>query len=716
MTKFVFRIAGMDCAEESALLRRALSNLPGVQDVACDVVNGKLLVTVQDGTLTDGQIITAVAQTGLTAAPWREAESEAIAAPEPGRWSRTALTFASGALLGTGLAIVASSGGWRAILGGSSGPPVCRILYVASVLSGLWTVLPKAWLAVRRLRPDMNLLMVVAVVGAIGIGEFVEAATVAFLFALSAALERWSVGRARHAIAALMAVAPTRARVLGEDGLESQVGVQEVAIGSRLLIKPGEKFPLDGRILKGETTVNQAPITGESLPVSKATGEDVFAGTINETGTIEIVTTKTAQDTTLARIIHMVGDAQSKRSPSEQWVERFAAWYTPVVLGLALAVAILPPLVLGGGWSRWFYEGLVLLVIGCPCALVISTPVSIVAAMTSAARRGILVKGGPYIEVPGRLKAIALDKTGTITQGRPEVQRVVPLSGHSERELLEIAAAIERQSQHPLAVAIVRYAEECGIQSTRADNFQSLAGRGGSAMVAGQQIWIGSHRYLEERGQETADMHSQLEAFANNGWSAVVVGKEHHVCGLIAVADSVRGNASDAIAAMRSVGLERIVMLTGDNRDVAEHIARQVGIDQVHAELLPEDKVRVIQDLVKEFGQVAMIGDGVNDAPALAASSLGIAMGAAGTDAAIETADVALMSDDLSRVAWLIGHSRGTLTIIRQNIFASLAVKGIFVALTVAGSASLWSAIAADMGVSLAVVFNALRLLRSKAK
>jgi Cd2+/Zn2+-exporting ATPase len=396
-------------------------------------------------------------------------------------------------------------------------------------------------------------------------------------------------------------------------------------------------------------------------------------------------------------------------------VDTFARYYTPLVMALAVVVSIVPPLVMGGSWSSWFYEALVLLVIACPCALVISTPVSIVSALTSAARRGVLIKGGLYVEAPAGIRAIAMDKTGTLTEGRPAVVRVVPLSGHTERELLEIAAAIEARSEHPLAHAIVSYATARGIRPEAVADYQAIQGKGATAVLTGQEVWIGSHRYLEERAQETPEMHQTLEDLAAAGHSVVVLGNNHHVCGFIAVADRVRPQAREAVAALRSAGVEHIIMLTGDNRGTAQAVAHQTGVDEVRAELLPEDKLRAVEELVARHGRVAMVGDGVNDAPAMARATLGVAMGAVGTDAAIETADIALMGDDLSKLPWLIRHSRRTLAVIRQNIVLSLAVKGIFVVLTLAGHASLWAAIAADIGVSLLVVANAMRLLTTES-
>ncbi|MBX9591817.1 MAG: cadmium-translocating P-type ATPase [Hyphomonadaceae bacterium] len=716
MPTLAFKIQGLDCAEEVAALRAEVAPLPGVRGLSFDVLRGKMLVQADASALTADAVVAAVAKTGMRAEPWIDERHQSPQGEGGLKHAKTALTVASGLLLACAFLYHVKASGWRAAMGGEEAltmPLASQLLYITSAIAGAWFILPKAWRSLVRLRPDMNLLMTIAISGAVGLDEFFEAATVAFLFAVSLALESWSVGRARRAIASLMSITPDTARVLNPDRSESMVDVANVAMETIIIVKPGEKFPLDGTISKGTTTVNQAPITGESLPVPKAEGSEVFAGTINQDGAVEVVTTRPSNDTTLARVIHMVGDAQSKRSPSEQWVERFARYYTPAVMILAIAVMTLPPLLMDGGWSRWFYEGLVLLVIACPCALVISTPVSIVAALTACARRGILVKGGPYIEAPARLKAVALDKTGTLTEGQPEVRNIVPLSGHTTSEVLEIAAAVESRSGHPLARAIVRAAEQRGLKPVAAEKFQVLNGKGATAVVGDKAIWVGSHRLLEERGQETPEMHELLERMESGGSSVVVVGKDEHVCGLIGIGDRIRSDAETAVQQMRASGIARVVMLTGDNRGTGEAIGRQAGVDEVRAELLPQDKVAAIEDLTRQFGQVAMIGDGVNDAPAMARATLGIAMGAIGTDAALETADIALMGDDLTSVAWLVRHSRHTLSIVQQNIFASLGVKTIFVILTLAGHASLWAAIAADMGASLLVTFNGLRLLSS---
>ncbi len=716
-----FRIEGMDCAEEVATLKRALGPLVGSEELlAFDILNAKLFIDAE-AVFSPEEVIQAVSRTGMRAEVWREKAGQPS---DAGFWKlhgRTLLTAVSGLFGLFGLLYHAKIAGGFSNALGSEGMGVAEsvplptiFLYLVGITAGVWQVFPKAWHAAVSLRPDINLLMTVAVVGAAAIGEWFEAATVAFLFSVSLLLESWSVGRARRAIAALMELAPPSARVRDADGVEKEVLPGQVAVGTIFLVRPGEKIPLDGQVARGESDVNQAPITGESVPVEKKPGSDVYAGTINGDGSLEVECTKRAEDSTLASIIRMVGQAQSRRAPSEKWVEKFARIYTPAVMAIAVAVLLVPPLLLGGSWFDWLYRALVLLVIACPCALVISTPVSVVAALAAAARNGVLIKGGVFIEAPAHLKSIAMDKTGTLTEGKPAVVDVVPLSGHDESELLQRAAALESQSNHPLARAIVAAANERNLEIIAAEEFEIIQGKGALGRIDGKLYWLGSHRYLEERKQETPEVHKQLIAMQQAGRTVVVVGNDTHVCGFITLADTLRPTAAEMLTQLRALGIEHLVMLTGDNQGTAEVIASEVGIDEVHAELLPADKVMAVESLVKKYQQVAMVGDGVNDAPALARATLGIAMGAAGSDAAIETADIALMSDDLSKLPWLIQHSRRTLRIIRQNILFSLAVKALFVVLTFAGYASLWAAIAADMGASLLVIFNGLRLLRSR--
>ncbi len=718
MPKLALKIHGMDCAEELAVLKREIGPMVGGADnLTFDLLRGKM--TVAGGvSIAATDLMKAVNRTGMKADLWTENSAGEGEASFWMRQGRTMMMALSGAFTLAGfLAHVLTTGSLDAAFG-SEGlgithavPLVARLCYTFAIISGGLFVVPKALLAARRIRPDMNLLMTMAVIGALIIGEWLEASLVAFLFALSLAIESWSIGRARRAVETLLELAPSTVRVKDKDR-EVEVPAESLAIGTEFLVKPGDRIPLDGEVLSGSSNVNQAPITGESVPVLKEPRSQVFAGSINGDGAMTVRSTKAAGDTTLARIIQMVGAAQEKRAPSEQWVEKFAGYYTPVVFLAATLVFLIPPLLFSGSWQDWTYRALVLLVIGCPCALVISTPVSIVAALAAAARNGVLIKGGIYIEGPANLKAIAMDKTGTLTEGRPQVAKVLPETGTSEQELLEITASMESQSDHPLARAIMDNCYEKGITSRPVSNFTAIPGMGATCTISGRNYWLGSHRYLEERKEETPELHERLEQLSADGHSVVVIGNEHEVIGMIALADAVRPASLRLVKDLRIAGIEHIVMLTGDNRPTADAIARSVGIDEVFAELLPQGKVDAIQRLVEKYKHVAMIGDGVNDAPAMALASIGIAMGAAGSDAAIETADIALMSDDLSKLPWLIGHSKRTLSIIRQNITLSLVVKAIFVVLTFAGSASLWAAIAADMGVYLLVIFNALRLLR----
>lgn len=716
-----FRIRGMDCAEETNALTATVGSLAGVRELGFNLLIGTMTVGYDAAVADEAAIRDAVRRAGLEAQAIAATRADAANRSAPDWWSRrgrAVLCLASGALAGSGFVTHALLHGdvGHALTGGEGAdhvfPPTVVVLYVAAAVAGSWFVAPKALAAVRRMRADMNLLMTIAVVGALLIGQWFEAATVAFLFALSLLLESWSVERARRAIRALVALAPPVARCLRpEDGSLVERPAADVAVGSVISVRPGERIPLDGVVTRGSTTVNQAPITGESLPIVKRTGDEVFAGTINQDGAIEFRATKVAADTTLSRIIRMVEEAQSRRAPVEQWVERFARYYTPTMMALALVVALVPPLVFGGGWSRWFYEALVLLVIACPCALVISTPVSIVAGLTSAARAGLLVKGGAFLEAAARIRVFAMDKTGTLTRGFPEVQDVVPLNGHDSSELLARAAALEAHSEHPLAAAILRKAAAEKVTPATAEDYRSLKGRGAEARIDGHQFWLGSHRLLHDKGCENPEIHERALRMEDAGHSVVVVGNDRHVCGLIGVADSVRESAAATVSALKASGVRYVALLTGDNQGTAEAVAKAVGADEVRAELLPEDKLRAVLEIQEKHGPTAMVGDGVNDAPALAAATLGIAMGAAGTDAAIETADIALLSDDLSRLPWLVRHSRRTTSMIRQNIFFALGVKALFMALAFLNLATLWMAIAADMGVSLLVVFNALRLL-----
>ena len=589
---------------------------------------------------------------------------------------------------------------------------------IAAMVAGGWFLLPSAWESLRRVRPDINLLVVLAAIGASIVGQRSEAGTVVFLFGVAEWLEGWADRRARRAVEALLEIAPKNATVKRE-GRFAEVPVEEVTVGEIIAVKSGMNIPLDGEVISGESAVNQAPITGESVPVEKKPGDAVFAGTVNESGSLEIRTTKPAGDTTLARIIHLVKEAQEQKAPSQRFVDVFARYYTPSITCLAFLIFLVPPLAFHGEWSVWLYRACVLLIIACPCALVISTPVSIVAGLTALARRGVLVKGGAHLEAIARLRALAVDKTGTITEGRPVVQGVESLGGHSEEEIVRMAAAIDAHSPHPLAAAVVEHATKRGIRFERALDYQNRSGRGAQGVIDGHAFFVGNHRFTHELGVCSEDIERRLARIEEKGQSVVVVGHRPHddckgeVLGIIAVGDAVRPKARDAVRLLHEAGVEKVVMLSGDNQRAATFIAQQVGIDEARGDLLPEDKVAAVKALRGKFEVVGMVGDGVNDAPAMATATVGIAMGAAGTDAAIETADVALMQDDLSKIAETVRLGRRTLGIIRFNIGFALALKVIFLVLALLGHTSLWLAIMADTGATLLVVANALRLLRN---
>ena len=698
----VFRIDGMHCHEEVAILERRLKPLPGLEDVSADVIGQRLRVKYDAARLDASAIADAVAQTGMRA--WLEHE-EPVGLSAGATARRQALVIVSGLTLAAGLA-----GRW---LGLPALPAVA--LFALSVVSGGIHTARRAFSAARAFSLDINVLMLIAVVGAMAIGEWAEAATVIFLFALAQFLETRSMERARHAISALMDLAPSEAWVR-RGGEEQRVPVDEVAPGEIMVIRPGEKIALDGEVIGGESAVNQAPITGESVPVVKRarSHDEVFAGTINGRGALEVRVTRLRRDTTMARIINLVEVAQAQRAPSQTFVERFARYYTPAVIVLAAAVAIVPPVFAGQPFASWFYRALVLLVISCPCALVISTPVSIVSALAAAAREGVLIKGGVHLERTARVRCVAFDKTGTLTIGRPEVVEVVPVNGAGPAEILRIAAALESRSEHPIGEAIVRRAAAEGITASIGDRFQALPGRGAEARVDGETAVIGNHRLFEERGLCTPAIDAELDRLAASGRTAVLLARRQKTIGVIGVGDAIRDAGRDAIALLRQQGVERVVMLTGDNARAARAIAQALAIDEFRAELLPEDKVAAVLALKTRHGTVAMVGDGVNDAPALAAADVGIAMGVAGTDAALETADIALMADDLLKLPFAFRLSRRTLRNIKTNIAVAIGLKAAFLVLGVAGLATLWMAVVADMGASLLVIANGLRLLRTE--
>lgn len=699
-TQTVLRVSGMCCSHEVRALEEALGALPGVGELRVNLVEGKATV-YHDASVTAGALVRAVASTGMQAVP----EGDGGEIKETKR-ARLIAVGISGAALAAGLLLQ-----WTQV-----STLAADVALAVAIIAGGWFVVPKAWLSLRRWTLDMNVLMSVAILGALAIHEWPEGAAVAFLFALSELLEAFSLARARHAVRALMKLTPETAWVKDEAGFR-EVPVEQVRTGATIAVKSGARIPLDGVVTAGESAVDQAPITGESMPVEKAPGDTVFAGTINGPGSLEIRTSRGYTNTAIARIIHLVEEAQSHKAPSQRFVDTFARYYTPAVMAAALLVMLVPPLTGGGAWADWFYRGLVMLVIACPCALVISTPVSIVSGLTSAARRGVLIKGGAVLESVGKLTALAVDKTGTITEGAPRVTAVIPVNSTSEAEILRIAAAIDVHSEHPLALAVVRRATELGIDFPRGEAYQARAGRGADAVVDGHAYFVGNHRYTHEIAVCSPEIERLLAGAETEAQSVVVVGHRPHddcrgeVLGILAVGDSIRKNAGEAIAALHRTGIRKIVMLSGDNQRTASAIAAKVGIDVAKGDLLPEQKIEEVRALQSLSHHVGMVGDGVNDAPAMAAAAVGIAMGA-GTDTALETADMALVQNDLGKVAETVRLGRRTVRLIQCNIGFALAVKAVFLAAAISGHATLWLAVVADTGAALLVVANALRLLR----
>lgn len=593
------------------------------------------------------------------------------------------------------------------------------IAYAASIIIGGYRLFSTGLKNLVRLEFDMRTLMTIAVIGAAFIGEWGEGATVVILFAISEALETYSMDKARQSIRSLMDIAPKEA-LIRRGNQEFMVEVDDIRIGDIMIVKPGQKIAMDGSVVKGLSSVNQATITGESVPVSKTVDDEVFAGTLNEEGLLEVKVTKHVDDTTIAKIIHLVEEAQAERAPSQAFVDRFAKYYTPIIILIALGVAVLPPLLFDADWSKWVYQGLAVLVVGCPCALVISTPVSIVTAIGNAARNGVLIKGGIHLEEMGALKAIAFDKTGTLTKGIPVVTDYLPQSNINSNELLCIIAALENGSQHPLASAILKKAEDehLSYQSVSIEDFISITGKGIKGNVNGKTYYVGSPNLFEEIlvGGIPSVLKETVSELQTHGKTVMVAGTSTEVLALVAVADELRENSSKVIEKLHSLGVQKTIMLTGDNAGTANAIGKQVRVSDIQAELLPQDKLAYIKELRNKYDRVAMVGDGVNDAPALAASTVGIAMGGAGTDTALETADIALMADDLGKLPFTLKLSRKALSIIKQNITFSLGIKIIALLLVIPGWLTLWIAIFADMGATLIVTLNGLRLLRVKDK
>lgn len=691
------RVDGMDCGSCATKVETGLKKLAGVQDVEVSVPAGKVKVTYTENTRAE-DIARRIGELGYKV----QEESSVPAGPrsfwrEPATWT-------------TGIAGIFVLLGF--IMKLASLPSSAQdTVFAAAILVGGLPIFRKAWLAVRNgFALDMNVLMTVAAMGAAGIGAWAEAAVVVLLFAIGEVLESYAMDRARNSIRSLMDLTPKKARIL-RGANEIEIPVEEVGIGDVVIIRPGERLPADGEVVNGLSTVDQAPITGESMPVLKETGSEVFAGTINGEGTLEVRATREYSETTISRVIRLVEEAQESKAPAQRFIDRFARYYTPTVVTLAALVFLVPPLTLGGSWSEWFYRALVLLVIACPCALVISTPVSVVSALAGAARSGALIKGGAYLETMGKVKAVALDKTGTLTEGSPRVTDVIPLNGTSKDQALALAASLENRSQHPLGKALVAAAREAGLKTGYVEDFNSITGLGVRGRIEGQEYLAGSPRLFEKSWIPTDEVRGHVEALSGAGKTAILLVTSDEVLAVFGIADTLRSEARESLAALKASGVQEVVMLTGDNEGAARTIASELGIDY-RAELRPGDKLEIVKELQKKYGPVAMVGDGINDAPALAAADVGIAMGAAGTDTAIETADVALMSDNLSHVSETINRGRRAMQVIWQNVTFSIGVKILFLGLATLGTANLWMAIFADTGASLLVIANGLRLLK----
>lgn len=729
--KFTLQIRGMDCAGCARSIETGVSQLEGVHTCELNFTTEKLKVV---GTAPREAVVARVQELGYEVAEAASRESEPANTPNFFRfmWQRgeTRLALLGALLILPGLVL-------HELLGLNHG--ALDLLALGALAAAGWPVARSAWRSLRVNRAiNINVLMSMAGIGAVLIGEYTEAGMVMVLFAVSEALEGYTGQRARDSIRSLMQVAPSEATLLhqnnGRAG-EARVKVGELEIGDIILVKPGEYIPMDGRVRAGASEVNQAPITGESRLIEKGPGAEVFASSVNGQGHLEIEVTHLAQDNTISRMIQMVEEAQEKRAPAQRFVDRFAQYYTPAVVLLAALVAVIPPLFFGQPFLNpgpdsfgWLYRGLALLVVACPCALVISTPVSIISAISHAARRGVLIKGGAYLEILSRIKTVAFDKTGTLTEGKPAIVSIQAVNcrangGQAEGsracpacdDLLALASAVERRSEHPLARAIVSEAERAGVheQYPAAEMVTALAGQGVTGRVNGRQVTIGSHNYFEANIPHLRDECHKAETAAAQGQTAMMVSAGGEYLGMLSVADTVRQSSQAAVARLKDEGIETVIMLTGDNKATAQRVGAAVGVTDVRAELLPGSKVAAVEALQAEYGPVAMVGDGINDAPALATADVGIAIGgAAGTAQAMETADITLMSDDLERLPFVFRLSRAAMGTIWLNVALSLGIKLVFMVLVLLGLGTMWMAVLADMGTSLLVTLNGMRLLR----
>ena len=700
--KAIYRIENMDCPTEEALIRKKLASVSGIESLDFNLMQRMLTVGHNLNSLDAiesalGSIgMQAVLQSGQTST--KDSSIEPI--PKKNWWPLAVAGIT--ATLAEIMELLQLGNQWIVIA-----------LVIASIASGGLTTYKKGWIALKNGNLNINALMSIAVTGAMAIGSWPEAAMVMFLFTLAEVIEAKSLDRARNAIRGLLDLTPETATVQQADGSWVLTDVKAIALGALVRVRPGERIALDGILISGNSAVNQAPITGESLPVDKIVGDEVFAGTINQTGSFEYKVTAEATHSTLARIIHAVEAAQGSRAPTQRFVDQFAKIYTPAVFLLAVLVAVLPPLLMAQSWQEWIYKALVMLVIACPCALVISTPVTIVSGLAAAARKGILIKGGAFLEAGRSMKVLAVDKTGTLTYGKPAQTDFFALSSN-DKHIHEIAISLAARSDHPVSLAIAHANQEQKNDLKTVDSFEAILGRGVKGVIEGNLYYLGNHRLIEELGLCSDDIENRLLPLEQQGKTAVLLTNQTEVLAIIAVADTVRETSKQAIDELHQLGVTTI-MLTGDNQHTAKAIGKQVGVDEIMGNLLPEDKLKIIDSRLKKDPnvKVGMVGDGINDAPALARASIGFAMGAAGTDTAIETADVALMDDDLRKIATFIRLSKSTALILTQNIVLALGIKAIFLVLTFTGQATMWMAVFADMGASLLVVANGLRLLRS---
>jgi Zn2+/Cd2+-exporting ATPase len=699
--KSVYLVDGMCCADEQRVIEKRLRTVEGIEAFSFNLVANKLYVT---HSLSESDIPPILKSAGfsasLLASTGRTARRSAPA------YLRTHIPTLA-ALVLTALAIMLESLGVSAV--------IVRIVLGVAIVWGGWKTGRKALAGLRSFTFDMNVLMSAAVLGALALGKWSEAAAVIALFALSQLLEELSLARTRRAISTLLESAPRTASVL-RDGNEFTVALDDVRVNDTVKIRPGEKIPADGIVTLGHSSVNQSAITGESLPSEKIAGSRVYAGTLNERGTLEITVERTGSDTTMAHIIHLVEQAQSERAPAQRFIDRFAAVYSPSVMALAVLIAVLPPIVVHAEFGLWFYRALVLLVIACPCALVISTPVTIISGLTAAARNGILIKGGRVLEESASIRALAFDKTGTLTYGTPAVTDIFPLDGLDAERLLRLAALGEQHSEHVLAEAILRKAAEMHVAIDGGlGTFEAFPGKGISIVIDRERYFVGNRAFLQEQGIDVSGAGERLDRFEREGKTVIAVGSAKTLLGAIAVADIIRRESREACTLLQRHGIEHTVLLSGDNEIVVRGVADALGIDEAQGGLLPEQKVEAVRLLRKRFGNVAMVGDGINDAPALASSTVGIAIGDGGIDAVMETADVILMKNDLRALTTLFWISKRTMRVLKQNIAIALCAKAVFLLLGVAGLATLWMAVIADDGVTLLVVFNALRLLKQSS-